>query len=404
LIRSEGLRLLDAFATRAGVRYGKTRNFDWGPNRRNNVSRLSPYIRHRLVLEQEVLEATLQHHMPEDASKFIQEVFWRAYFKGWLEHRPTVWADYCSGVRKLMDSLGKDSALGERFSDAVNGRTGIECFDDWANELVETGYLHNHARMWFASIWIYTLELPWELGADFFYRHLLDGDPASNTCSWRWVCGLHTKGKTYLARASNIARYTDNRFNPEGQLATRALPLRETREHLLRDLPPPGKLSGNGPLALLVTEEDCCPESLTGPGRLSEIVGITLTSRRSPLPVAQPVIDFARAAVSDALDRASDAFECPATCIDPGNDMENVIQWAKDRGVKEIATAYAAVGPVADVLSEIEVRLAEHDVRLIQLRRSYDEACWPHATRGYFKLRQHIPGILRQLRVRAQVA
>jgi deoxyribodipyrimidine photo-lyase len=64
-------------------------------------------------------------------------------------------------------------------------------------ELVETGYLHNHARMWFASIWIFTLRLPWELGADFFLRHLLDGDAASNTLSWRWVAGLHTKGKHY---------------------------------------------------------------------------------------------------------------------------------------------------------------------------------------------------------------
>ncbi len=68
-----------------------------------------------------------------------------------------------------------------------------------------TGYLHNHARMWFASIWIFTLRLPWELGADFFLRHLLDGDPASNTLSWRWVGGMQTMGKTYLARADNIA-------------------------------------------------------------------------------------------------------------------------------------------------------------------------------------------------------
>ena len=61
--------------------------------------------------------------------------------------------------------------------------TGIEGFDDWARELVDTGYMHNHARMWFASIWIFTLRLPWALGADFFLRHLLDADAASNTLS-----------------------------------------------------------------------------------------------------------------------------------------------------------------------------------------------------------------------------
>ena len=66
--------------------------------------------------------------------------------------------------------------------------------------------------MWFASIWIHTLNLPWQLGADFF-KNLLDGDPASNTLSWRWVAGLHTQGKCYLATENNIKKFTNNRFN-----------------------------------------------------------------------------------------------------------------------------------------------------------------------------------------------
>jgi deoxyribodipyrimidine photo-lyase len=73
---------------------------------------------------------------------------------------------------------------------ATFGRTGIACFDQWTGELLETGYLHNHARVWFSSIWIFTLRLPWKLGADFFIRFLNDGDSASNTLSWRWVAGL----------------------------------------------------------------------------------------------------------------------------------------------------------------------------------------------------------------------
>ncbi len=96
----------------------------------------------------------------------------------------------------------------------LSGSTGIDCFDHWAQELADTGYLHNHARMWFASIWIFTLELPWQLGADFFLTRLLDADPAANTLSWRWVAGLHTPGKHYLARASNIEKFTLGRFNP----------------------------------------------------------------------------------------------------------------------------------------------------------------------------------------------
>ena len=71
--------------------------------------------------------------------------------------------------------------------------------------------MHNHARLWFASIWIFTLKLPWELGAAFFLEHLHDGDPASNTLSWRWVAGLHTKGKNYVASADNIEKFTDGK-------------------------------------------------------------------------------------------------------------------------------------------------------------------------------------------------
>ncbi|MGY9006925.1 MAG: FAD-binding domain-containing protein, partial [Alphaproteobacteria bacterium] len=221
--RQAGLARLEQFALQAGLQYAKRRNYDFGVDRRGNVSALSPWIRHRLVTEEEVLRAILARHSVSGAEKFVQEVFWRTYFKGWLEQHPSVWTAYQHG---LMQALGENHWFAE-YKEAVKGRTGIDCFDHWARELVETGYLHNHARMWFASIWIFTLRLPWELGADFFLRHLIDGDPASNTLSWRWVGGLHTKGKTYLARASNIAKYTDGRFNPQGQLSSTADPLIE---------------------------------------------------------------------------------------------------------------------------------------------------------------------------------
>ena len=81
--------------------------------------------------------------------------------------------------------------------------------DRFARELIATGYLHNHARMWWASFWVHVERLPWELGADFFFRHLLDADPASNTLSWRWVAGLQTRGKSYLVRRSNLRRFAD---------------------------------------------------------------------------------------------------------------------------------------------------------------------------------------------------
>ena len=67
--------------------------------------------------------------------------------------------------------------------------------------------------MWFASIWIFTFNLPWELGAAFFMKYLYDGDIASNTLSWRWVAGIQTIGKNYIAKEWNIKKFTNNKYN-----------------------------------------------------------------------------------------------------------------------------------------------------------------------------------------------
>jgi len=203
--REAGRARLDAFVPNAGARYAARRNFDFGPGDRSNVSMLSPYLRRRMVLEAETVDAVHERFAPSTVEKFVQEVFWRTYWKGWLEHRPAVWRDYLEAVRRDRDGLSTDERAD--YERAFDAATGIDAFDAWARELVETGLLHNHARMWFASIWIFTLRLPWSLGADFFLRHLVDGDPASNTLSWRWVAGLHTRGKHYLARAANIRKY-----------------------------------------------------------------------------------------------------------------------------------------------------------------------------------------------------
>ena len=179
--RQAGLDQLKAFIPHAGANYAKRRNYDFGPGQHSAVSQLSPYIRHRLIREDEVLRAVLDQHSSQNAEKFIQEVFWRTYWKGWLEMRPSVWGAYWAELALAWDQVQTQSGLRSEWEAACKGETGIECFDAWARELAQTGYLHNHSRMWFASIWIFTLRLPWALGADFFLRHLLDGDPASNT-------------------------------------------------------------------------------------------------------------------------------------------------------------------------------------------------------------------------------
>jgi len=391
--REAGLARLDDFIPHAGRDYARTRNFDFGTEQRDNVSMLSPWLRHRLVLEEEVIARTLARHSLSAAEKFVQEIVWRTYFKGFLEQRPSIWRAYRRDVAAQAERLEAEPRLRADYDAAVEGRTGINCFDAWARELVETGYLHNHARMWFASIWAFTLQLPWALGADFFYRHLLDGDPASNTLGWRWVGGLHTRGKTYLARADNIAKFTDGRFNPAGQLAKSAPPLAEDEEHPLVPLCAPAAASPRC-AGLLITEDDCTPETLDLPAPPAALLALTATEARSPLPVSGAVRDFARGAVADAMARAH-AVEGVAAEQASGADWSAILlDWARANDLDAIMTAHAPVGPVAERLAGARDALSEAGITLIQLRRDWDAAAWPHATRGFFKVKARIPALL----------
>ena len=206
--------------------YSSKRNYDFGPKSRENTSNLSKYISHRIINEYDLVREILSQYYLQKVDKFIQEVFWRVYWKGWLEHRPDVWRDFVDSDPTYSE---------EKYKKAINGETGIECFDDWVRELKSENHLHNHTRMWFASIWIFTLNLPWELGARFFMKYLFDGDAASNTLSWRWVAGIQTQGKNYLARESNIRKFTNQRYM-NTSLNENALPLENPKIYSLQDV------------------------------------------------------------------------------------------------------------------------------------------------------------------------
>jgi deoxyribodipyrimidine photo-lyase len=207
--REFAIKKLEDFIDKNLHEYSKLRNFDFGPQQRKNVSTISPYITHGILSETEIIKNSLKKFSFAKNEKFIQEVLWRIYWKGWLELRPMVWSDYIIELKKLK----KDFYNNKNYLNAIEGKTNIECFNYWISEIKKYNYLHNHARMWFASIWIFTLNLPWQLGAEFFMKYLLDGDSASNTLGWRWVAGVQTKGKNYIASEWNIKKFTNNRFS-----------------------------------------------------------------------------------------------------------------------------------------------------------------------------------------------
>ncbi len=393
--RKTGLDRLRVFSPRAGYEYERARNFDTGNGNHNNVSCLSPWIRHRLVLEEEVLRSVLHEHSPAAARKFIQELLWRTYWKGWLEMRPQVWRDYREALRDFADDLQRGGELRRHWERATGGHTAIECYDHWVRELLETGYLHNHARMWFASIWIFTLKLPWQLGADFFLRHLLDGDAAANTLSWRWVAGLQTPGKTYLARAENIARYTGGRFNPRGQLNEHMTPVPQVAPVPPRPLPAPVRPASNRRSGLLICDDDLCAETLElSDVHIVAVAAFSAVDARSTHPVSGPVSEFSEQALKDGMTRAGQHFEAPLTHLNSGELHTQLEAWARNHQLSQVLLPYVPLGPAHDALQSAMSTLDCREVRVAQLRRPWDEHLWPHASRGYFNFKKSIEILL----------
>jgi deoxyribodipyrimidine photo-lyase len=389
--RAAALARLDEFLPAAG-RYAAERNFVRPGH--PQVSRLSPWVQKRLLLESEIVDAALRRWPFAAVEKFVQEVYWRTYWKGWLEQRPAAWTRWREAVPRLLASL--DPNTQKTWEAAIAGQTGIAGFDAWVQELVATGYLHNHARMWFASIWIFTLRLPWELGAAFFTEHLLDGDVASNTLSWRWVAGLQTPGKTYLAQADNIAHYTDGEHAPEaGQLATEPLSLREeplpkvvawTEDPLAI-----ASLANYERIGLWLHPEDLVVEQ-------GELAGLKLAAINASWPTriaehagwSEKVTDWTCAALGDGATRAGNHFKAQVSGKDTPDLAATLIAWAQAHQLQSIVAYRPFIGPWLTEAIALETALATAGLRLIWRRRTWDQKHFPHASRGYFPFWERI--------------
>lgn len=385
--RAAGLARLAAFLPRAGVDYAMTRNAV-SPGHAN-VSGLSPWLRRRLLTEEEVVRAAEEPHGAANAEKFVQEVCWRTYWKGWLELRPVVWTRYLAAVARQRDELRGDRR--SVYEAALAGRTDLVCFNAWRDELVATGWLHNHARMWFASIWVFTLKLPWELGAAFFLEHLSDGDPASNTLSWRWVAGQHTAGKIYLARADNIARYAGpERAPPPGALAEAAtapefervapVMLRE-RAHEWTQVaacagPRPGLwLHGDD---LRVEDGGLATAPVVAihagaPAGAAAGVGV------GPGPAA-----WERAARADGLARAAAQFGAEAEGGEHADLAATLTEWIRAKRLGAVLAYEPPVGPGRAGAAALDEAGTATGVPVIWIRRRWDARAWPQARAGFF--------------------
>jgi deoxyribodipyrimidine photo-lyase len=346
-----------------------------------HVSRLSAAIRHRLITEAEVVEATLRRYPFRAVEKFLQEVLWRSYWKGWLELRPQVWERYAATVQR--------KASDEQARAVADGRSCSGIMNHFARELLETGYMHNHARMWWASYWIHHCGLRWELGADHFFRHLLDADPASNTLSWRWVAGLQTRGKTYLATAQNIGKYCA----PEILAAAGGIGFEEGAnarmvggeecedDHILplEELPHEYEPCGDERVAVVLHDEDLSPEN----GPLAKVrptaVFQFVPETEEPLPA--PRAEWLAEARTDAARRAKEHFGCEVRVCGSRADL---VRECAEQGAARLLMMQPFVGPLRDELRGLSEELAARGIELVRLRRKWDSVLLPHAARGFF--------------------
>ena len=366
--------LMNVFIENNLVNYSKLRNFDYGPDKRSNVSCLSPYVTHGVISEVELIKKSLNKYSFVKNEKFIQEIMWRTFWKGWMELRPDVWADYLLELNQIKDKYKND----QDYKKAVEGSTEIQCFNEWVGELKENNYLHNHARMWFASIWIFTLELPWQLGAEFFMQHLYDGDPASNTLGWRWVAGIQTQGKNYLASEWNIKKFTDNRFK-NIKLKENASPKKVEKFYpiIKKDFINPDIEEGKN---LLVFENSLSLElSELINNKFNKIKLITNQNQNRQIKLSEKTMNFKTQLFEDQKKRLKDkSLECEILDVSE---------------IEDIADSYLLYPTVGETLDYIESKKFS-EVKF--LYRELDQFSWQYCNKGFFNFKNYIPKIIQK--------
>jgi len=372
--RAKALNQLNNFIDNGLADYSKLRNFDFGPEKRSNISCLSPYITHGIINEKEVIQKALSKFSFSKNEKFIQEVLWRTYWKGWLELRPNVWADYLIELNQIKNELQNN----KNYLSAIEGKTNIECFNEWVNELKENNYLHNHTRMWFASIWIFTLELPWQLGAEFFMKHLYDGDAASNTLGWRWVAGVQTQGKHYLASEWNIKKFTNNRFQ-NIKLNENAPPKISEKSYQIikQDFTNPQNIEEKN---LLIFDNNLSFEITDFKEKnFKKIYLVSNKNENRSIKLSEKLVKFKSQLIEDQGQRLKNqSIDFQLIDISEVTNIENCYG------------LYPTVGENLDYLNS-------NDINVSFLYRSLDQLAWQYCNKGFFNFKNYIPKIVSTL-------
>jgi deoxyribodipyrimidine photo-lyase len=353
--RRAALQTLAAFDPAA---YARTRNHVSGA-----VSGLSPWIRHGALSLAEVRDHALGRVThPEEAEKFVSELAWRDY---WRRVHATLGDRISADIEPAAAAARRPDRLDAMPADVLAAATGMRCIDAFVRKLHDTGRLHNHERMWLASWLVHVRRVRWQAGADWFLRHLLDGDPASNHLSWQWVAGTFS-AKPYIFNRENLQTFTADAHCTPCPLHGRC-DVEGSYDELTARLFAAGPVVTRPPLRIRPA----------GPWRATEraaaamrpLVWLTLdsASATSPAAVAHPdaptlfVLDPAwLAAERPSLKRLVFLFEClrdvPGVLIevgDPGTIVPTVARATGCDAVALAATPCPRVRRAADAIADV---------------------------------------------------
>jgi hypothetical protein len=230
--------------------------------------------------------------------------------------------------------------------------------------------------MWFASIWIFTLELPWQLGAEFFMQHLYDGDPASNTLGWRWVAGIQTQGKHYLASEWNINKFTNNRFQ-NIKVNENALPIISNKTYSInkKDFLNSEILDDK---TLLIFENSMAFEfSDFKEHKFKKILLVSNDTNRT-IKLSEKVLKFKANLLEDQKIRLENKLiNCETINI---NELKNVTE--------EVYAFYPTVGENLNFVQNNQLKNIKF------LYRKLDQFSWQYCNKGFFNFKNYIPKII----------
>ena len=387
---SEAENLLDSYMPKAGSYYELKRNFsiDLDTNK-NTTSLLSPYIRYRILSEEKILKEVLNNHSYFESEKYIQEIFWRTYWKGWLEHRPEVYDDYLSDRDILLNKFANKKF----YQNAIKANTSYNFFNKWVLDLKNKGYLHNHIRMWFASIWIFNLNLPWQLGADFFMQHLLDGDPASNTLSWRWVSGIQTKGKNYIARKSNIEKYSNIKLNENEILNENVYPIQDDKVYNIKEININHEINTDNIKAIIVPTDEINIVKDLNIQNCNSFYGLPVNDyndHKFDIKIINHIKKITISLLNDDIFYHTSNYE-----LHFDNYYDELNKWINNKKINEIYLPYVTKGNWKNIYKKIIKN--NPSVDFIVFNRNYDAKSWIYSKKGFFNFKKNIQKIIAEI-------